>query len=329
MRKLKTLFLAGLCSVGILSAQTYDVLFIVDMNEVADPFTTPEVNGTFNVWCGGCAPMSDDNGDNIWELTIPLDAGTYEYKFAYDTWTGQESLTPGDECTLTTDIFTNRLLVVSEDMELDTVCWGSCDACEDVLPSYTVTFRVDMSQVTDTYTTPEVNGTFNDWCGGCAPMADDDADDIWVLDIVLEQGSYEYKFAYDAWTGQEELTEGDACTITTDAFTNRALDVSSDTVLTAVCWGSCDECVTIPEAIENVTSNLSVFPNPASEQIFISGLPASGIVQLFNSLGQPVRTEQITSVSGSISVVGLSAGVYTIQVQDQDGQIQSSIILIR
>ena len=71
MRKLKTLFLAGLCSVGILSAQTYDVLFIVDMNEVADPFTTPEVNGTFNVWCGGCAPMSDDNGDNIWELTIP------------------------------------------------------------------------------------------------------------------------------------------------------------------------------------------------------------------------------------------------------------------
>ena len=66
-----------------------------------------------------------------------------------------------------------------------------------------------MSQVTDTYTTPEVNGTFNDWCGGCAPMADDDADDIWVLDIVLEQGSYEYKFAYDAWTGQEELTEGD------------------------------------------------------------------------------------------------------------------------
>ena len=71
------------------------------------------------------------------------------------------------------------------------------------------------------------------------------------------------------------------------------------------------------------------FPNPASEQIFISGLPASGIVQLFNSLGQPVRSEQITSVSGSISVVGLSAGVYTIQVQDQDGQIQSSIILIR
>ena len=34
-------------------------------------------------------------------------------------------------------------------------------------------------------------------------------------------------------------------------------------------------------------------------------------------------------VSGSISVVGLSAGVYTMQVQDQDGQIQSSIILIR
>ena len=47
------------------TAQTYNVTFKVNMNEVADPFTTPEVNGSFNGWCGGCAPMSDPDLDGI------------------------------------------------------------------------------------------------------------------------------------------------------------------------------------------------------------------------------------------------------------------------
>ena len=43
-----------------------NVTFQVDMNTV-DPatFTTPEVNGTFNSWCGNCAAMTDADGDNI------------------------------------------------------------------------------------------------------------------------------------------------------------------------------------------------------------------------------------------------------------------------
>ena len=102
---------------------TYNITFRVDMNEVGDAFTTPEVNGTFNGWCGGCAPMSDGDGDGIWELTIPLAAGFYEYKFAYDSWAGSESLIPGSSCTITTGEFTNRALDVTGDATLDAVCW--------------------------------------------------------------------------------------------------------------------------------------------------------------------------------------------------------------
>lgn len=36
-------------------AQQHTITFLVDMNNVAVPFTTPEVNGNFNGWCGGCA----------------------------------------------------------------------------------------------------------------------------------------------------------------------------------------------------------------------------------------------------------------------------------
>ena len=41
---------------------TYNVTFAVNMNEVAPGFTTPEVNGSFNGWCGGCNPLSDVDG---------------------------------------------------------------------------------------------------------------------------------------------------------------------------------------------------------------------------------------------------------------------------
>ena len=41
------------------------------MSEYAGAFTTPEVNGTFNAWCGNCNAMTDQ-GNGIWATTIDL-----------------------------------------------------------------------------------------------------------------------------------------------------------------------------------------------------------------------------------------------------------------
>jgi len=389
------------------------------MTEVAAVYTTPEVNGTFNGWCGGCNPLFDDDANGIWEVTIALAPGTYEYKFAYDAWAGQESLTEGSPCTVTAFGFTNRTFTLGEaDMVLDQVCWGSCDDCDGVvlaqmdLPvtfdeagvdygligfggaeastievdptdagnmvakviksgaaelwagttvtdgagsgfasiipftvdattmtvrvwspdagiqvrlkvedhldptksveteatttvagdwetltfdfaneapgtaeinygynydkasiffnfgvtgaiagektyyfddvmfgeggepmTYNVTFAVNMNEVAPGFTTPEVNGSFNGWCGGCNPLSDVDGDGIWSTTLPILEGNYEYKFAYDAWAGQEELTPGDPCTITLGGFTNRQLIVAGgDVTQPTVCWGSCSDC---------------------------------------------------------------------------------------
>lgn len=228
------------CLITGLKAQTYNVTFKVNMNEVTDPFTTPEVNGSFNGWCGGCAAMTDADMDGIWEITIALSPGTYEFKYAYDSWAGQESLTPGSPCTITSFGFTNRTLTVdASDIVLDPVCWGSCDDC-GAGTIYNVTFQVNMTGVTESFTTPEVNGVFNGWCGGCAPMSDANADGIWDITIGLPAGTFEYKFAYDTWAGQETLTEGSPCTITSFGFTNRIITVADDIVLDPVIWGTCD-----------------------------------------------------------------------------------------
>lgn len=238
MKKLLTLALC-LGSILAIQAQTFNVTFRVNMNTVGDPFTTPEVNGSFNGWCGGCAAMTDPDLDGIWEITIPLAAGAYEYKFAYDSWTGQENLTPGAACTVTNFGFTNRYIDVSGDVVLPLVCWGSCDDC-GAGGVYDITFQVNMNGVAGPFTTPEVNGNFNGWCGGCAPMSDANADGIWEITIPLGTGTYEYKFAYDAWTGQETLTEGDPCTVTNFGFTNRSLSVSENAILDPVIWGTCN-----------------------------------------------------------------------------------------
>ena len=125
---MKKILFAILSIFSLSAAAQVDVTFQVDMNGVTG-FTTPEVNGIFNAWCGNCAPMSDANGDNIWELTIPLNTGIYEYKYAYDTWAGSEALTAGDPCTVTNSGFTNRTLDVTGTLVMDTVCYGTCISC--------------------------------------------------------------------------------------------------------------------------------------------------------------------------------------------------------
>jgi 1,4-alpha-glucan branching enzyme len=230
----------GSCSSCATPSGPYNVTFKVDMNNVTDPFTTPYVNGTFNGWCGSCAPMTDANSDGIWELTVSVPNGAQEYKFTYDGWTGQESLAAGSTCTVTNFGFTNRSLNVGATTVLPVVCWNSCTSC--AAPTPLVTFRVDMNNNTDPFTTPEVNGTFNNWCGNCAPMSDDNGDNIWEITIPLPAGTYEYKFSNDFWSGQESLTPGTSCTVTGGGFTNRLLTVSSSTTLPVVCWNSCSAC---------------------------------------------------------------------------------------
>ena len=89
--KLLYLIFCGIFSLNSFSQN--NVTFQVDMNNV-DPttFTIPEVNGTFNGWCGNCNAMSDADGDNIWDITIDLANGSYEFKFSADNWGIQENL---------------------------------------------------------------------------------------------------------------------------------------------------------------------------------------------------------------------------------------------
>ncbi|MFN5621918.1 MAG: family 16 glycosylhydrolase, partial [Flavobacteriales bacterium] len=257
--KFTSTFLLVLFCVIVENASAYNVTFRLDMTGVSG-YTTPEVNGTFNGWCGSCNPMNDSNGDGIWEAVISLPQGYFEYKFSADNWSQQETLPVGASCTATTGQFTNRTLNVSANTVLPVVCWGSCTSCTN----YQVTFQVSMASVSG-FTTPYVSGNFNGWCGNCLPMSDADGDQIWTATTTLLPGLYEYKFSYDNWVGAENLVPGSSCTMTTGSFTNRFINVSQTQTLPVVCWGSCDSPGTSSGPQPSIQIALTSGTNPSCE----------------------------------------------------------------
>ncbi len=255
MKKIYFLMALALLWVTGAKAQTSDITFRVDMRGYTGAaYTTVNVNGSFNSWCGTCNPMTDANNDSIWEVTLPLPTGGIEYKFTVDGWTGQESLTPGTPCTVTNFGFTNRAYTVAGNAVLNAVCWNSCNTCTaPPPPTYPVTFKVDMRGYTGAaYSVVNVNGSFNGWCGGCNMMSDANNDSIWEVTLPLTAGAYDYKFTVDGWTGQENLMQGMPCTQTNSGYTNRFVSVAAATTLDAVCWQSCNVCSS-PAPTFNVT----------------------------------------------------------------------------
>jgi hypothetical protein len=312
------------------------VTFQLDMNQVTAAFTTPEVNGEFNGWCGNCNSMSDANSDNIWDITINLPVGeTYEFKYSADTWTIQETNDPAGACTNGNTQFTNRVLVVpATDTVMPAVCWGSCLACTTAPALANVTFRVDMSLVAEAFTTPEVNGEFNGWCGNCNAMTDVNADNIWEATISLPIGdTLEYKFSADVWTIQETNDPAGTCTNGNTQFTNRVLVVpTTDVILDEVCWGSCFACDTTNSINElDLNNRLSVYPNPTSNVLYVNGdldAAAQFTLTITDMFGKLVINRTMTGAElQTINTSTLPNGIYLLSVDNELSVFSTKVVV--
>ena len=164
------------------------VTFQVDMNQYDETYTYSGVfiNGSFNGWCGDCLPMSDPDGDGVFEATVDLPGDTIEYKFTVDGWNDQEELAPGTSCTSTIDGYTNRTYAVTGDVVLDLVCWNSCDLCQGAEEVYGCT---DSAACNYDWTASVDDGSCDfEACSGCT----DEMACNYDVDAVLDDGSCDY-----------------------------------------------------------------------------------------------------------------------------------------
>jgi 1,4-alpha-glucan branching enzyme len=160
--------------------------------------------GEFNNWLGtaNCGrldpnidPMRDLDGDGIWEITLPLPPGRYQYKFVIDQVDWQED--PGNP--ETTDAGyggQNSILVVPADVSYTydeayvTRLLGTGSRIR-ILREHTFTLEgyADADKVF-------ASGSFADW----DPVAHQmilDADGIWRVTVELPEGQHLYKFVVD------------------------------------------------------------------------------------------------------------------------------------
>ncbi len=312
---------------------TNDVTFKVDMTKYKGaPFTGVFVNGSFNGWCGSCNPMSDPDKDGIWEVKLPLPQDSIEYLFTLDTWRVKETMAQGSSCTKTTAGYTNRFLKITSAKVLDAVCFESCLSCANTKDKANVTFKVDMSKNTSTFTTVNINGTFNSWCGNCNPLTDANNDKIYEITLPINaKDTFEYLFTLDGWAAKETFTGGESCTKTTGQFTNRIGVVNGDSAMPAVCWEKCVSCAT---AGNNTiaASGVKVFPNPGSGRFNVSASFSnltSGNIKVFDVVGQKLYSKGFTgkAINTEINLNSAKPGMYLMVINTAEGSHQERIFI--
>ena len=314
----------GACS----KVTSKSVTFNCNMKQYTKTFTDVFVAGTFNNWSGDANKMTDPDGDKIYSTTLTLTDDSIEYKFEVDNWKDDEKMTAGTPCVKTTGGYTNRFVKLTGNKTLDNVCWASCDACTN-----DVTFKVDMKNYKGAaFTSVYVNGNFNGWCGSCNVMTDADKDGIWEAKLPIAVDSIEYKFTLDGWTGQETLTAGSKCTKTTSGFTNRFLKFTTPTVLTAVCYESCDACATTSGLNKVNIASMNLYPNPTQGLINLNlGLTQKETVSVvvYDVRGNKLYSKTLTgaAVNETIDMTAHSAGVYMVSVTTSKGTIRKEFVL--
>jgi hypothetical protein len=296
------------------------VTFQVDMNQVSQSFTTPEVNGLWNNWCGNCNPLTDADGDGIWTTKLPLAVGTtQEYKFSADNWTIQEQNNPAAPCTNGNATYTNRVLVIpATDTVLNVVCWSQCTAC-DVDVTLKVNMAWEKANNAISANGVHVAGDFQGWSPSATPMTDADNDGIYEVTInVPANSSIQYKFINgNAWGADESVPS--ACVVT-GTLNRGATFAYGDSTLNPVCFGKCTDCMaSIDEALQNV----SLFPNPNRGQFQLARMDASTNVEvsILDLQGKVLTVAKWNEGEESLSVdlANFANGVYMVRLTSEEG----------
>ena len=236
-------------------------------------------------WDPSVIELTDTDGDSIFEVTLEMVAGSFEYKFingnswgadSDDEWAG-EAYEGGESCRADGG---NRTLTIPEDTEsldVGTVCWESCIACSEVH----VTFRVDMANETVDAAGVSIAGSMNDWSAGANLMTlESDTSTVYSTTLLLTTGdAHYYKFvngqSWESGTNLADCGSGDGY----GGFNRTHTVGASDETLAAVCYTACTTC----SGEEPVTASVTFQANMST----LLSYGFSDDVHTLNMMGDP------------------------------------------
>jgi hypothetical protein len=191
-----------------------------------------------------------------------------------------------------------------------------------------VTFRVDMSEYSGSVANGVfLNGSFNAWCGSCAPMTSV-GNGIYELTVELPVSTIQYKFTVDGWMDQEFLDPAASCVDPVeDGFDNRYYSVSDDAVLPLVCFASCSACES-SSIEENNFANIILFPNPGNEVVSIHSDDVITAVIVYDLTGKEIDRISVDSNELIVPIHNWLEGLYNLAVITNKGTFTKRLVKI-
>jgi len=306
--------------------QVRTVNFKVDMNSYTANFDQVYVSGSFNNWSGDANPLADPDLDGIWEGSISVPNGLYEYKVTLDNWAAQEQFSGFEECTRRdpSGQFVNRFLPISADTDIPQFCFNSCYACGDEVK---ITFKLGMNGIAPSPDGVWLAGGGNfDVPGGKYKMSDTDGDGIFEIVVPRKKGfeSY-YTFTNGAcpdYSCKENLADlpcGNPAN-----FNDRFLPATNADATVATCFGTCftnAECVS---SVKNLVEDAQIFKilgNPAIAGATVLQFDNSVFedknIMLSNTVGQVMGQWHLPSGTAQfeLNTDEMQSGIYFVTVR--------------
>jgi cyclomaltodextrinase len=223
--------------------------------------------GSFNNWSPDKDLMKDDDGDGIYEMTLKLAPGQYQYKFVIDgAWKedpaakastddgfgGKNSIldVPAGKAALVVGVGADGTAAAAAPATAPAAPAAASASKQAAAGDVRVTFlfEVGKGQTSQVF----VAGSFNGWDPTADKMNDDDGDGVYVLVKDLAPGRYEYKFVENGnW-----LTDENASDFTDDGFggRNSVLTVTAGTPMIVGMYSK------VPDGIEGVAPTAAGAP---------------------------------------------------------------------
>ncbi len=289
----------GSCEACVPPLPDHSVTFKVDMSNEDISADGVHVAGSFQGWNAGSTEMMLV-ADNIYEATLMIEEGSnHEYKFINGNSFDFTEVVP-EECGIDDGQggFNRYFTVPAYDTVMSVVCFSSCEPCLPPLPDHEVSFRVDMTYQDVSPNGVHLAGTFQDWNPGSTEMTLTTGS-IYEITLMLEEASsHEFKYINGNTFADAETVPADCSQNGNRFFTVPA----EDTIMTAVCFGSCDPCGPPPTDVQ-----ITFLVDMELETVSTDGVHIAGEFQGWD----PEATEMVWLTENIYSfTTTLSSGTY-------------------
>ena len=236
------------CTGFTLTSQTVDVTFRVDMiHENVSPKGV-HIAGDFQSeagfgsdWDPAATELFDNDGDKVYETTVSLPPGTYEYKYVNGTtWQDPHEL-PDPICSVHDGYgnYNRSVPIFSRDTILPVIVFDSCQSI--------VIFSLKLTEVPDEDEIISISGDFqtdnnlgSDWQTNIIRLSDDNGDKIYEVQLPIKEGSYNYIYNIGDYPVTYEVLPSE-CGVPLGNYQVRNLEVTGGVKrLPTDIFGSCD-----------------------------------------------------------------------------------------